>query len=192
MASLSAHNQQVLNDVARQLRVANPVWLRDMIYFETAGTFNPKQRNLGGSSARGLIQFMDSTAQSMGYAGSQDLVDRHPTFESQMRGPVYEYLRPYSPFNKESDLYMAVFYPAARRYSTDTTFAAIFKDRGAPPSGRGSYAEFIKANPGILSPAHYVAKVKKKPLVRRLTLTGGGILAGALVILIIWKARQSR
>jgi len=190
MSKLSVNEIGAIYNVGAKLRISDPKWLQDMIYFETAGTNDPKQKNLGGSSARGLIQFMDSTARGMGYSGSKDLVDTHPTFTGQLKGPVYDYLKPYAPFSKESDLYMAVFYPAARRFPTDTTFAEIFKARGAPPTGRGSYANFIKANPGILSPAHYVAKVKKKPIIRLMFWTGGITLSLGIISLAILKARK--
>lgn len=190
LTQLTPSQTQAIYSIASKLRITNPQWLQDMIYFETAGTNDPKKRNLGGSSARGLIQFMDSTARGMGYSGSEDLVDRNPTFEGQLEGPVYKYLKPYSPYVKESDLYMAVFYPAARKYSTDTTFAEIFRRRGAPPTGKGSYANFIKANPGILSPAHYVALVKKKPLKRLLFWSGGIALSLGTITLAVMKARK--
>lgn len=44
----------------------NPNDLAQIISFETGGTFDPSQKNLSGGSARGLIQFMPSTARAMG------------------------------------------------------------------------------------------------------------------------------
>lgn len=44
----------------------NPNDLAQIISFETGGTFDPSQKNLAGGSARGLIQFMPSTAKAMG------------------------------------------------------------------------------------------------------------------------------
>lgn len=198
MAQLTQSELNAIYEVAGKLRISNPQWLQDMIYFETAGTNDPKIKNMG-SSARGLIQFMDSTARAMGYAGSDDLVNKYPTFEAQLKGPVYDYLKPYSPYVKESDLYMAVFYPAARKYPTDTTFKEIFRDRGAPATGRGSYAAFIAVNPKIYSPAHYVALVKKKPIKRLMVWSGGITLSLGLISLAVmkwqkigpWNARQA-
>jgi len=44
----------------------NPDALAVVISFETAGTFDPAQKNYAGSGATGLIQFMPSTAKVLG------------------------------------------------------------------------------------------------------------------------------
>ena len=155
--SLGIYDQGVFKQVAHTLRIGDPNWLIDMVNFESG--FNPKAKN-PFSSARGLIQFMDATARDMGYESSLDLVTKYPTLEDQLQGPVIDYLRRYAPFETESDLYMAVFYPAARNYPGGTSFADIFKDRD-PQGWKKKYDRFIKANPGILSPNHYVGYVKK-------------------------------
>jgi hypothetical protein len=51
--------------VADRLGV-DPSHLAAVISFETAGTFDPAQPNLGGSGAIGLIQFLPSTARALG------------------------------------------------------------------------------------------------------------------------------
>lgn len=89
---------------------ADPVALHNLISFETAGTFDPTIKN-PNSSARGLIQFTDSTARDLGYNSSLDLVSRNPTFSGQLSGPVVSYLKKYSPYGSRQALYMAVFYP---------------------------------------------------------------------------------
>ena len=68
------------------LRTANnlgidPNDLATIISFESAGTFNPGQRNLAGGSAVGLIQFMPGTAKSLGTT-SQALASM--SFDEQM------------------------------------------------------------------------------------------------------------
>jgi len=77
------------------------------------------------------------------------LVRKHPTRIAQLQGPVLAYLSMISqntPFNgTEQDLYMAVFYPAYRRVNINTQFPDRVK----------------KSNPGINSPADYVALVNK-------------------------------
>jgi len=40
--------------------------LMSVMHFETGGTFDPAQKNRGGSSGTGLIQFMRTTAEEMG------------------------------------------------------------------------------------------------------------------------------
>lgn len=122
---------------------ANPEHLFQLISFESG--WNPTIKN-PTSSARGLIQFIDSTAKGMGYAGSADLVAKHPTISSQLTTPVYNYLKPMMPFPTKQSLYMAVFYPAYRNKPADTLFPANVR----------------KANPGIDTPADYIAYVDRR------------------------------
>lgn len=141
---LSASDILAAESVAKALSV--PIdWLLSLIEFETAGTFSPTVKN-PLSSARGLIQFMDETARGMGYAGSADLVAKHPTFDGQLKGPVYAYLKKYMPFLTKQSLYMAVFYPKYRNVSPDTLFSAAIRN----------------VNPGIDTVQSYVDKVDKK------------------------------
>jgi hypothetical protein len=166
------------HETARRLAIKNPQWLIDLVRFES--NFNPKAKN-PYSSARGLIQFIDSTARHMGYTDSLHLVNTYPTVTSQLNKPVYDYLQPYAPFNQEFQLYMAVFFPAARKYAPSTPFRTIYRDiYGANWSER--YATFKKQNPGILTPQDYVNYIKKKPGRKRLTMTG--IVIGST--LLIW------
>jgi len=53
-----------VEQIAERLKI-NPSWLNDVMYIETAGSFNPAIKN-PNSSATGLIQFMSATARSMG------------------------------------------------------------------------------------------------------------------------------
>ncbi len=159
-------NDPVLVDVCNKLNIP-PDWLWMLIQFEsrwnpqirasmpynqakvTAGTESPKY-------ARGLIQFIDPTAQDLGYRDSLDLVTRHPDSASQLQGPVYRYLARYAPFPSEQSLYLAVFYPAARNWPVNREFPDSVK----------------AANPGINTPADYVAKVRR---------IGGGLIDGNTV-----------
>jgi len=134
--------ESALNDVSRSLGVPSD-WLKKLIQFESG--FNPLAKN-PYSSAAGLIQFTDSTARSLGYGSSKELVLAHPTAESQLRGPVLKYLSQFVPFNSKQSLYLSVFYPKFRNSPLDTIF---------PDS--------VKAvNPGITYVGDYVAKVEKK------------------------------
>lgn len=180
---LSARDYQTFHSVAGKLRIKNPAWLIDLVNFESG--INPKARNLAGSSAKGLIQFMDSTAIGMGYANSQDLINKHPTIKSQLEGPVYDYLRPYSPFNTESQLYLSVFFPAARKYPTNTTFSKIYNDLYGS-RGPSKYKVFERQNPGIKSPQDYINYVKKKKVVRIVVKGGIGII-GVLMAYLAYR-----
>lgn len=136
------NERNVLSEVASRLQV-DPSHLYRLINFESG--WNPKAKN-PYSSARGLIQFIDSTARELGYENSLDLVEKNPTVEEQLAGPVYQYLKKYAPFPNEQSLYMAVFYPVARRWSLGTEFPEHVK----------------KVNPGIEVVGDYVEKVRNK------------------------------
>lgn len=138
-------NQQQYDAIVRAsdiLQIADPAWLDALIAFETGGTFSPTIKN-PNSSARGLIQIIDSSAQGIGYADSLDAVTQNPDFESQMENVVIPYLAPYAPFPTKQSLYMAVFYPAYRD-------APLFK--------RFPY-HVRKVNPGIVTVKDYINKV---------------------------------
>jgi len=139
MYQLTAPEQQALQDVATQVG-ADPASLYKLILFESG--WNPAAKN-PTSSARGLIQFIDSTAQSLGYGDSLDLVTKHPTIEGQLRGPVATYLQQWGPLDSEQALFMAVFYPAARTWDPNDTFPGWVTE----------------ANPGIATPADYMDAV---------------------------------
>lgn len=73
------------------------------------------------------------------------LVTQHPDRISQLTGPVYKYLKPMMPYSATpQDLYMAVFYPKARKWDPDTEFSDSVK----------------KVNPGIVKVRDYVDKVE--------------------------------
>ncbi len=89
--SLPKEYEGAAYSLAAQLQVADPQWLIDLINFESG--WNPTASN-PPSSAKGLIQFMNSTAKDdLGYKSSQDLIDQHPDIPSQLEGPVYRYLK---------------------------------------------------------------------------------------------------
>lgn len=88
----------------------NPNHLMAIIAFESAETFSPSIANAAGSGAVGLIQFMKSTAKSLG-TSTQNLSAM--SAEEQLYY-VEQYLTPYSGRLKTlEDAYMAVLYPAA-------------------------------------------------------------------------------
>lgn len=90
--------------------------LLNIINFETGGSFDPAQANAAGSGATGLIQFMPSTAESLGTT-TEALAGM--TRVEQMKY-VEDYLRPYAGrLNNFGDAYMAVLYPAAIGKSDD-------------------------------------------------------------------------
>lgn len=138
---LTPTDLQKLNEIAINLGVSYAD-LFNLINFESG--FNPLAKN-PNSSARGLIQFIDSTARDLGFNDSLDLVTKNPTIQQQL--PIVEkYLMQYYPFDGKQSLYLSVFYPKYRNVSPETQFPDSVK----------------RANPGINTPADYVAFVERK------------------------------
>lgn len=141
MKALTATEEQALQAVAAALR-ADPAALRALINFESG--WKPDAKN-PFSGARGLIQFMHTTARDMGYKDADEIVSKYPTIEAQLRNPVLAYLSKYKPFPTEQSLYMAVFYPAARQWPPNQLFPENVQ----------------KVNPGIKTPLDYVNYVRR-------------------------------
>jgi hypothetical protein len=131
-----------LEIIAKKLSV-NPAWLWALIQFESRA--DPAARN-NISGARGLIQFMHATARDLGYLNADDLYKKNPTFDAQLIGPVYTYLKKYAPFPTKQSLYMAVFYPAARSWNPQSFFPSLVR----------------KQNPGIDTVQDYLDHVEGK------------------------------
>ena len=142
---------EIIADVAQKLGT-RPEWLDALINFETGGTYDPTIKN-PNSSARGLIQVIDRTAQDeFGVLDSLELVAKNPDFRSQMYNVVLPYLKKYAPFEDKQSLYMAVFYPKYRYVSPETEFPAYVQ----------------RVNPGIRKVQDYIdfvdARIKEDTL----------------------------
>ena len=88
----------------------NPDHLMACIAFETGETFSPNVRNMAGSGATGLIQFMPATARGLGTTTSELA---RMTAEDQLNY-VYKYFEPYKgKLNTLEDVYMAILWPRA-------------------------------------------------------------------------------
>jgi hypothetical protein len=88
------------------------------------------------------------------------LVNQHPDRVSQLLGPVYNYLKPMMPYSQvPQNLYMAVFYPVARKWPPNAVFAdEITKN---PKLGGAAQArKFTKQNPGIVTVQDYINHVE--------------------------------
>jgi hypothetical protein len=143
--------------------------LYNLIKFETANTFDPQIAN-PYSSAKGLIQFTDSTAQGLGFSDSQDLITKLPDFSSQLEKAVVPYLAKYRPFTSRQSLYMAVFYPAARNWSPDTLFSSAVQ----------------AVNPGIQTVQDYINKVEQGKG-KGIALVALALVSAAIFILLKMK-----
>jgi peptidoglycan hydrolase-like protein with peptidoglycan-binding domain len=131
----------MLVSVANQLGI-NPDHLAAVISFETAHSFSPSKKNLAGSGAVGLIQFMPSTAQTLGTSTEQ--------LAAMTDVGQLEYVRRYfsnfaGRLHSLSDVYLAVLFPSAiGRKPEDIIF----------PAGSVSYEQnrgFDRANKGFVT-----------------------------------------
>lgn len=157
---LSIRVKRALREVSSLLGV-NPIKLQYLIQFESK--WNPTIKN-PYSSARGLIQFVDRTAISLGFRNSLDLVSKYPDIESQLRGPVYNYLKKFKPFPTDQSLFMSVFYPVARYWPA-----------------RKEFPQYVqKVNPGIKTPSDYIRKVYTRLGIAYISPVAilGGVLIG--------------
>ena len=104
--------QQGVTTLAKSLNI-KPEQLMAVFDFETGGSFDPAQKNFAGSSATGLIQFLDSTAKSLGTT-TEELAQMTRT---EQLGFVEKYFNsgPLKNLGKPTteDIYMSVLYPKA-------------------------------------------------------------------------------
>lgn len=106
---VSAEFRSKVYEVAEALQV-EPDELMAVMAFETAETFRPDIKNMAGSGATGLIQFMPATARGLGT--STEALARMSAVE-QLEW-VRTYFKPYTGrLTSLSDLYMAVLWPRA-------------------------------------------------------------------------------
>src|SRR4030042_2358111 len=139
MIKLNEREKELFGDISAQLGV-HATDLYKLINFESG--WNPSIKN-PLSAARGLLQFTDKTAVRLGFLDSLDLVTKNPTIMDQL-AIEKRYLGYYAPFRNKQDLYLSVFYPAARRSD--------------PLS---SFPEYVqKVNPGIHKVIDYVNRVE--------------------------------
>lgn len=188
---MDAYLQPYLDSAAYAIGMRS-AWLQNVIALESG--WDPAAYN-ATTGAAGLIQFIPRTLKGMGLvspslseqipatgAVPQDIKEavanefflKYPTAEAQLQGPVVQYLKQYKPYPTEQSAYLAVFYPAYRYASPDTTFPAAVQN----------------ANPGIDTVADYVDLVKKKSQTSALVASAlpvGAFLAVAALVYYFWK-----
>lgn len=146
-------------------------WLNSLISFESG--WNPLAKNKI-SGARGLIQFMPSTAKAMGYKDADDLVKKYPDVPSQLLGPVAAYFSlpgNKGPYPTKQSLYMTVFYPAYRKAAPDTLFSPLVRSQ----------------NPGIDTVQDYVNHVEGKAIVKKTSKAGSLLFVLGIMIYLLMK-----
>lgn len=180
-----------LVDTAKAIKT-EPQWLWDVVNFESG--HNPQAAN-SKSSAKGLIQFTDATAKNLGYASSWDLIQKNPTYEKQMRGPVLKYFQGLGPpYTTRQALFMTVFFPVARAVAPDTTFSELYRVHGIK-----NFELFQKQNPGIVTVKDYETHVAKAAASRfpgrtlkTIEITSGGALLLLVSAFFFFKHRKAR
>ncbi len=164
MVRINASQEAAIKNLAKQLGIKNSDWLRALIRAES--NFDPLAAN-PRSSAKGLIQFINSTARGLGFASSQDLIDQYPDFEKQLMGPVKQYLLQYAPFPTEQSLYLSVFLPIYRHADPNTVLDERYRKVNPGIDTVGDYMYFVKN--------HKLPPKKKSPdlMLASLAMLGG-------------------
>lgn len=97
-------------DIGPEPGKPEPDWLTTCMAWESGRSFRPDIKNMAGSGATGLIQFMPATARSLGTTVEALAV---MTAEDQLNY-VWKYFRPYEGrLRSLADCYMAILWPAA-------------------------------------------------------------------------------
>ena len=96
--------------IARSLDVPAE-WLMAVMYTESR--FNPRAKNLKGSGAVGLIQWMPETAKDFGIGSEEILAMPAETQLEYMFAYLQRVKKKYGEFDSLTDFYLAVLYPKA-------------------------------------------------------------------------------
>lgn len=123
--------------------------------WESGETFRASTKNMAGSGATGLIQFMPSTAKALGTT-TQALAAM--TAEDQLRF-VYAYFRPYAGrLNNLGDVYMAILWP--KGVGQPDHF--VLFDRAKAPTTFRQNAGLDVNHDGLVTRAECLVKVNGK------------------------------
>lgn len=202
----SAPIAQNIVDLAKKLEMGDAAWLANLINFETGSTFSPSKQN-PQSNATGLIQFMPSTASGLGTS-----VDALKNMTAQQQWfYVEKYLMKQknsgSSFKDPTDVYMAVFYPAAMGKGRDFSIADHYaRDRGKNEKGSTRYQQrydyLVRINNGIKTAGDYADFANKnakmptglgvripKTNIRVMPILGG-LSFGLLILALILKNKE--
>lgn len=130
-------------------------WLMACIAWESNETFSPSVKNMAGSGAVGLIQFMPATAAGLGTSAAALTT---MTAEDQINW-VYRYFKPYAGrLNSLGDVYMAILWPAGIGQPNDYV---LWRKSTRPTTYRQNAGLDINKD-GAITKAEAVAKVEEK------------------------------
>lgn len=143
--------------IAHSLKMpaAGADWLMGCMAWETGGTFSPSIKNMAGSGATGLIQFMPSTAVSLGTT-----VDKLAamTAEAQLEY-VYAYFKPFAGrLGNLGDVYMTILWPAGVGKPDDY----VLWSQATRPTTYRQNAGLDVNKDGVITRAECIAKVQAK------------------------------
>jgi hypothetical protein len=95
-------------DIGPEPGKPEPSWMMTCIAWESGRTFSPKVKNMAGSGATGLIQFMPTTAQKL---GTSTAALAKMTAEDQINY-VWRYFKPWKGrLRSLADVYLAILWP---------------------------------------------------------------------------------
>lgn len=133
----------------------DPNHLMACMAWESGESFSPSKKNMAGSGATGLIQFMPSTAKTLGTTTSK-LASL--TAEDQLRY-VYEYFKPFAGrLNNLGDVYMAILWP--KGVGKPDHF--VLFDRTKTPTTFRQNAGLDVNHDGLVTRAECLVKVNQK------------------------------
>lgn len=163
--------------VAHALQI-DPAWLANVINFESG--FRSTVRN-PISGATGLIQFMPSTAKRLGTT-----TDHLASLSAvQQMDWVYTYFKPYKgKMRSQTDVYMAVFYPAALGKGDDYRFPSSVTNWNPGIYTAGDYVRMANARAKLNIIGNYVTGALQNTWLLWLSTA----LVGSVGM--IWYARQ--
>jgi hypothetical protein len=133
----------------------DPNHLMACMAWESGESFAPDKKNMAGSGATGLIQFMPSTAKSLGTTVASLAA---MSAEDQLRF-VYEYFKPYTGrLNNLGDLYMAILWPKG----VNQPDHFVLFDRAKTPTTFRQNAGLDVNHDGLVTRAECLVKVNQK------------------------------
>lgn len=129
-----------------------PSWLMACIAWESGRTFSASVKNMAGSGATGLIQFMPATAADLGTSTAELAA---MTAEDQLNF-VWKYFRPWKGrLRSLSDLYMAILWPAG----VGQAEGFVLWDKASRPTTYRQNAGLDANRDGAITKAEAAAKV---------------------------------
>lgn len=133
----------------------NPSDLMACMAWESGETFSPSVKNMAGSGATGLIQFMPATAIKLGTTVG-DLAAM--SAEDQLRH-VYAYFQPYAGRLKNlGDVYMAILWPAG----VGKVDSFVLFDRSKTPTTFRQNAGLDVNHDGLVTRGECLSKIQAK------------------------------